>query len=379
MWEEPLTLSIVIPAFNEAQRLVDKMALLNDAVSAGIIDPWVTELIFVDDGSTDETGQLAKMLLAPAFPRMRILRLRENSGKGAAIRAGTAVAAAPVVAFLDADMSVDPAQVPLLLAAVQHSDVAIGSRSLTESTVQSDSTQRKVMSRTFNLLVNALTEVELKDTQCGFKAFRTPVARILFHLMVVDRFAFDVEILCLARRLGMQISEVPVHWEATANSTVNPMTDSISMIVDVFRMRLRRKRPGIPALFVTADSGKSSPVRERILAEAFTSFRKTDPILPLPDEGALILLPLCDSHEIQGTATRLGAPLRNLTVDRRLISCSELMDMMPLTWVSADNTDEVALRDVDSVLSERRMRGRPIHGTEHIGWRDLEPSSKLEA
>ena len=84
----------------------------SDAVTTGVIDPWTTELIVVDDGSTDETACLAQELLAPAFPELRILRLGENSGKGAAVRVGAAAAAAPVVAFMDADMSVDPAQLP---------------------------------------------------------------------------------------------------------------------------------------------------------------------------------------------------------------------------------------------------------------------------
>ena len=131
--ERALAVSIVIPAFNEAPRLPDRAARLADAVAIGVIDPWTTELIVVDDGSTDETARVAQELLAPAFPRLRILRLDENSGKGAAIRVGTAAAAAPVVAFMDADMSVDPVQLPQLLEAIKSADVAIGSRSLPNS------------------------------------------------------------------------------------------------------------------------------------------------------------------------------------------------------------------------------------------------------
>ena len=115
------------------------------------------------------------------------------------------------------------------------------------------------MGRTFNALVNALTNVDLKDTQCGFKAFRTPMARILFHFMVVDRFAFDVEVLSLARRLGMRIAEVPVHWREAGNSTVRPVADSISMAFDVLRVRGREKWPHIPALVVAADQEERAP------------------------------------------------------------------------------------------------------------------------
>ena len=110
--------------------------------------------------------------------------------------------------------------------------------------------------------------------------------RILFHLMVVDRFAFDVEVLSLARRLGMRISEIPVQWQGTGNSTVRPVTDSISMAFDVLRVRSRGKWPHIPALVVTADPAQREPMRERILDEAFRTFRKTDPVLPLPNNRA---------------------------------------------------------------------------------------------
>jgi dolichyl-phosphate beta-glucosyltransferase len=124
-----------------------------------------------------------------------VLRLEENSGKGAAVRAGAGAAGAPVVVFMDADMSVHPAQIPLLLAAMADSDVVIGSRSLPGSVVRGATLHRKVMGRTFSLFVNGVTGLGLKDTQCGFKAFRTPVARLLFHLMTVERFAFDVDVL----------------------------------------------------------------------------------------------------------------------------------------------------------------------------------------
>jgi len=199
---EPLTLSIVIPAFNEGPRLIDRAARLIDAITAGVIDPRATELILVDDGSTDDTSQRALDYLGPSFPLMRVLRLEENSGKGAAIRVGASAAGAPIVAFMDADMSVDPSQIPMLLAAMADSDVVIGSRSLADSVVHSAAIHRKVMGRSFSFFVNGVTNVGLKDTQCGFKAFRTPVARILFHLMMVERFAFDVDVLSLARRLG---------------------------------------------------------------------------------------------------------------------------------------------------------------------------------
>jgi dolichyl-phosphate beta-glucosyltransferase len=369
-WERALTLSIVIPAFNEASRLLHRTASLSDAARTGVIDPWTTELIVVDDGSTDDTARLAEELLAPAFPRLRILRLSENSGKGAAIRVGAGAAGAPIVAFMDADMSVDPTQIPLLLAAINDADVAIGSRSLADSNVESDSTQRVLMGRTFSALVNAVTNVGLKDTQCGFKAFRTPVARLLFHLMVVDRFAFDVEILCLARRLGMQISEVPVDWRGAPNSTVRPVADSVSMAFEVLRMRSRNRWPHIPALVVTADPEEREPIRERILDEAFGSFRQTDPVVSLSDNRALILLPLCKSNQVNGTASRLSRTSHNLMVRERLISCTELAGMMPLRGGRSTGAGQDLRADTDAAWFERR--------NPHHSMRDLRRDDPLD-
>jgi glycosyltransferase involved in cell wall biosynthesis len=378
MLDEALTLSIVIPAFNEASRLVDRAERLNEAASNGVIDPAATELIVVDDGSTDETAQFAQLLLAPAFPRLRVLQLGENSGKGAAIRAGANVAAAPIVAFMDADMSVDPSQLPLLVAAIENADVAIGSRCLTDSTVESSDRRRLVMGRTFNLLANTVTNVGFKDTQCGFKAFRTPVARLLFHLGVVDRFAFDVEVLWLARKLGMQISEVPVQWRDATNSTVRPMADSMSMALDVCRIHWRKKRPQIPALVVEAESKNSGPNRERILSEAYSAFRQTDPVLPLTDDRVLVLLPLCQPDEVHGTATRLGVPSTNLSVRKRFISCNELINMTPLPWAHGGNAFPRTVRSSDSRLSERRSTHRSTRVFRHDEKIDLEPSTSRE-
>ncbi len=327
---EALALSIVIPAFNEGSRLKGAAVSLIDAIAAGVIDPWATELILVDDGSTDDTGQQAVDCLGPSFPRMRVLRLEENSGKGAAIRAGAGAAGAPVVIFMDADMSVHPTQIPRLLAALAESDVVIGSRSLPGSVVRGATLHRKVMGRTFNLFVNGMTDLGLKDTQCGFKAFRTPAARILFHLMMVEGFAFDVDVLTLARRLDMRVCELPVDWRSAPNSTVRPLRDAVTMARDVVRVNRRSERPSIPALVIGAamTNGERHGAK---LADSFPSLRSTDTVLPLAHDRTLVLLPLCGINTIAGLTHRLSAPSWNLTVENRLISCVELAAMMPST------------------------------------------------
>jgi dolichyl-phosphate beta-glucosyltransferase len=352
--------AIVVPAFNEAARLVDRAVRLIDAAKSGAIDAATTELILVDDGSTDGTSMVATQLLSPDFPRMRIVRLATNSGKGAAIRAGAAAATAPVVVFMDADMAVDPSELPLLMKEMEHADVAIGSRAAAGATVQNANYQRVLMGRTFNRLVNSVTNVGIKDTQCGFKAFRTPVARLLFHLMVVERFAFDVEVLCLAQRLGLKICEVPVQWQGVDGSTVRHVSDSLSMAFDVARLRWRKDRPAIPALVVTAVSEDRSSLGDRALAEATAIFRHTDPIFPLPQDRVLVLLPLCQPTEVHGTATRVCQTSANVTVQRRLISCAELTDMLPLSASGAGYRNAYESENRPG-LPERRRRSDPRH------------------
>jgi hypothetical protein len=229
-------LTIVVPAFNEASRLAAGMRRLDAAVAAGAVDLERTEVVLVDDGSTDGTAEVADKLLA-ALPHHRVVRLPFNQGKGAAVRAGVVLSRTPYTAYMDADMAIDPMAVPYLLEGLEHHDVAIGCRALPDSMVETAYVVRTLMGRLFNEVVTAGTGLGLKDTQCGFKGFRTPAARLLFHLVRIDRFAFDVEILARARRLGLTITEVPVHWKHVEGSTVHPLHDSFAMVADVYRSR----------------------------------------------------------------------------------------------------------------------------------------------
>ena len=332
---DQMALSIVIPAFNEAARLAQCTERLTEAIVSGAIEPSVTEVIVVDDGSTDDTGVRAETLLAESFPHGRVLRLQRNSGKGAAIRAGVAAATAPIVAFMDADMAVDPEQIPNLVAAVADSDIAIGSRALPESIVHWDSLRRVVMGGTFNRLVKAITKVKFDDTQCGFKAFRTPVARILFHSLAVDRFAFDVELLYVARRLGLRTTEIPVHWSEMGGSTVRPIFDPMSMMLDILRIHWGRPAAPIPSLSISADIKSASeegdgPASREISSMAYAAVGRTLPVLPLPMDSALILFPLCQATDLQKVATQLGQLAPNATIRSQSVSLAELSELAPL-------------------------------------------------
>ena len=292
---ETARLSVIVPAFNEAIRLAERATRFEVAVEGGVLSPKTTELIVVDDGSTDGTGWRAEELLAKTFPLLRVLRLHTNSGKGAAVRLGTAAASAPIVLFMDADMSVDPSDIPKLVKAIGPADIAIGSRSLVDSVVEVDRIQRKMMGRAFNAMVSTVTNMPFRDTQCGFKAFRTPIARILFHLMRVQRFAFDVEILCLARQLRMEIAEVAVTWREMSQSTVRTFVDPLSMARDVLSVRTRREWANLAALAVTPAPGERRRSRSRIIGELHRALGPN----------------YCDPRSLRGSVARLAAPVRS--------------------------------------------------------------------
>jgi dolichyl-phosphate beta-glucosyltransferase len=326
-------LTVVIPAFNEARRFGDRAAKLTAAAAEGFLPPHETELIVVDDGSTDGTGFRAERLLAPAFPFFRMVRLEQNAGKGAAIRQGVAAARAPVTLFMDADMSVDPSQISRLVDSIGPNDVAMGSRALPGSVVESDRFHRKMMGRTFNALVRGVTGMPFRDTQCGFKAFRTSLARILFHLMAIDRFAFDVELLSLALQLDMGIAEVPVHWRYGGESSVRALGDSVSMTLDLVRVRNPKERSPIPGLEVSSMPGGHRQSQVRVLQSVREVLGAVFPVAIDSDARIVALLPLCDAVEVADVTSRLLRLSTNLSVRERSVSLPELTALVPFRWI----------------------------------------------
>jgi arabinofuranan 3-O-arabinosyltransferase len=320
----PLSLSLVIPAYNESSRLHDGMDRLHAAVMAGDIDPAATEFVVVDDGSTDDTASQASALLA-SYPHVRVIRLAENRGKGAAVRAGVAAASATIIAFADADMAIDPSQTPQFLRALGAAELAIGARAAAGSTVNRPSLHRSFMNRTFNGLVNTMTKVSLNDTQCGFKAFRAPAAKLLFHCSVTERFAFDVEILSLARRLGLPIAEVPVHWLRVHGSRIRPWADASTMLRDVYRAgRQGAGAPPLPALSVKLPAD-ARPVT------VFGELRPTLGVLRQDAGDFLVLCPLMSEPEIEATARLLAARSADAVVVRTVLTLEDLTAHAPLT------------------------------------------------
>jgi dolichyl-phosphate beta-glucosyltransferase len=230
-----LALSIVIPAFNEQARL--PRTVLETIRWCGSRDVGF-ELIIADDGSRDETLALGR-LFEESDLRVRVLAC-PHMGKGAAVRMGILNAKGRYVLFMDADGATPLDEIPKLLAPLEQGyDVAVGSRVVQrpgEVEVKT-SLHRRVIGRTFALLVNLLAVEGIGDTQCGFKMFRGEAAEAIFSRQKTVGFAFDVEILYIARRLSLAITEVPVNWVSQPGSKVNLVTDSVKMLRDICRIR----------------------------------------------------------------------------------------------------------------------------------------------
>jgi dolichyl-phosphate beta-glucosyltransferase len=228
-------LSIVIPAYNEESRLE---RTLRDMVRYCRRTSRVVEIIVVDDGSRDGTSAVVQRL-GGELPELRLLRLARNHGKGYAVRSGVVNAHGARVLFADADGATPVEELERLEAALTGgADVAIGSRALAAAGVTVKARwYRRAIGRTFHLLVETLTVRGYRDTQCGFKLFRGPVAQELFSRMRMSGFSFDVEVLVMAGLLGYRVAEVPVNWSHVPGSRVNLAVDSLRMARDLFLIR----------------------------------------------------------------------------------------------------------------------------------------------
>jgi dolichyl-phosphate beta-glucosyltransferase len=253
------SLSIVIPAYNEQERLeLTLRAYLNYCRERR----RSVEVIVVDDGSSDGTTPLVERL-AGEFAELRLIRLAQNQGKGYAVRSGIVNARGCRILFADADGATPIDELERLDAALDGgADLAIGSRALQAAGVQVRSRlHRRLIGRAFHLLVRLTGVAGIADTQCGFKLFRGPVAHALFSRMRTTGFSFDVEVLMMARLCGFRIAEVPVNWTHQPGSRVNLVTDSTRMASDLFRIRLRRLKGQYAAPHLApwapAESGRS--------------------------------------------------------------------------------------------------------------------------
>jgi dolichyl-phosphate beta-glucosyltransferase len=231
----PPHFSIVVPAYNEVERIGSSLARMLEYFDA---QSYSYEILIVDDGSTDGTLPFVKEATAD-HDQVKVLHYDGNKGKGYAVRHGITRAAGNFILFSDADLSTPIEEVEKLFAHLkQGSEVAIGSRDVAGSKLEKhQSALRELGGKVFNRIVQMLAVPGIHDTQCGFKLFTRAAAQNIFTRCQVDNFSFDVEALYIARQLGYSIAEVPVSWHHVEGSKVVLWRDSLRMFKTLFRIR----------------------------------------------------------------------------------------------------------------------------------------------
>jgi len=232
---EPLTLSIVLPAYNEAARIGASLDKITDYAQH---HAWTVEVTVVNDGSTDNTADIVRQYAAQ-HPWLRLIENPGNRGKGFSVRNGMLHARGDILLFSDADLSSPIEEADKLIAAIQAgADVAIGSRWIRkELQVVPQPLRRQILGRMFNLALRLVLGLNFKDTQCGFKAFRRSAAELVFTQQQVETWGFDPELLYLAKMAGLRIVEVPVYWAHSEGTRLHPLRDGIRMFAQLFQIR----------------------------------------------------------------------------------------------------------------------------------------------
>ena len=235
---DPRSLSVVIPAFNEAARIAETLAVVRQELNA-IAATW--EVRVVDDGSEDDTAAIVD---AAMKQESRIVLQREpHRGKGAAVRAGLLASRAELRFMCDADLSMPLHELPRFLALVPaECDIAIGTREGAGARRVGEPAHRHVIGRAFNYMVRAGLLKNIQDTQCGFKLFSRRAVEIVFPRMTLDGWAFDIEALWIAEQAGLRVREVPIEWHYRESSRVSLVRDSVRMARDVWRVRMNAWR-----------------------------------------------------------------------------------------------------------------------------------------
>lgn len=230
-------LSVIIPAFNEEHRLPHTLRDVQNWLSK---QDFSWEIIVVDDGSTDHTIKVVKEL-NPEQTNLTVLSLRINQGKGAAIRKGMLSAQGKYRLFMDADNQIHISELDEFLPLANDNTVLIGSKYAggQNSILRSDiSFSRKIVSRFGNLMIRFFFNLQIKDTQCGFKLFPAKVADNLFRLQMLNRFSFDIEVLTIASLFGIDVIELPITLYPDTDSRIRTLHDSISVGLDLIKIKL---------------------------------------------------------------------------------------------------------------------------------------------
>jgi glycosyltransferase involved in cell wall biosynthesis len=238
MAADRVSVSIVVPAFNEASRIGETLTELSGFLAA---QPWDWEVRVVDDGSADATCEIVGR--HAARDSHIVLQREPHRGKGGAVKAGLLAARTPFRFICDADLSMPVSELPRFLPpALEAFDVAIGSREGVGARRVGEPVIRHIAGRVFNFAVQQLSISGIEDTQCGFKMFTAAAVEAIFPLVTVDGWAFDIEVLTIARARGLRIVEVPIEWHYRRASQLNLIRDGVSMLRQLLEIRARARR-----------------------------------------------------------------------------------------------------------------------------------------
>ncbi len=229
--EAPL-ISVIIPAYNEIDRIVPTIASVASYLSSKDL---TFEIIVSDDGSTDGTAARCQKL---PLENLTVLDPGLNRGKGAAVREGVLAAAGELVLVTDADLSTPIEEIDQMIDALFEAEVVIGSRSVVGSDESDKPLVRRTLSAASRFVTRRALGIDIRDTQCGFKLFRREAIQRLFTMQRIDGFSFDAEVLFLANRLGMRVTELPVRWIDAPGSKVRAFQDTVCFLKDLMMVRL---------------------------------------------------------------------------------------------------------------------------------------------
>jgi glycosyltransferase involved in cell wall biosynthesis len=225
------SLSVIIPVYNEGSKISPLLTHIKDVLNETLLD---YELIIINDGSTDDTEQVITEEVN-ADKRVKVLSYKENRGKGHAVKTGILSSCGNVVSFLDGDLDISPSQIMNYIRELEGSDLVIASKAHPLSVIKAPII-RKILSKIFSILVRVVVGIDIKDTQSGLKLGNGAALRKIFHVMLVKRYAFDVEMLAIASKLNLKIKESPI--EITLNSSFN-IREMLRMFIDVLAVSYR--------------------------------------------------------------------------------------------------------------------------------------------
>ncbi|HKX11550.1 MAG TPA: glycosyltransferase [bacterium] len=234
----PPKVSLVVPFYNDQDRLLQRMAAAREFFQA---QPYRAELILVDDGSTVDRGEEIRQ----AFPGAQLLRYTPNRGKGFAVRTGMLAAKGEYRFFTDADLpfGMEPLNRGLDYLERKDFDLVIGDRQAPGSVYHIEqSPMRRLASQVFTSFISRIVVTGVKDTQCGFKGFKAAAAELIFKRARLNRFAFDVEIVYISFKHNLDLKRIPVVLEHSAGSTLKLHLDSFKMLAEVFQIKWNHLR-----------------------------------------------------------------------------------------------------------------------------------------